>query len=43
MLAEPESPVIDTPEPAMQFQKGDVLVIFGKNDHLNAFVKKFDL
>lgn len=43
VLAEPEQPVIDTPEPAMQFQEGDVLVLFGKNDDLNAFVKKFDL
>lgn len=43
VLSQPEQPVIDTPEPGMQFQKDDVLVIFGKDDDLTAFVKKFDL
>ncbi|MBR5895080.1 MAG: TrkA family potassium uptake protein [Akkermansia sp.] len=43
VLAQPEQPVIDTPGPDMQFQKGDVLVIFGKDDDLSGFVKKFDL
>ena len=43
VLLAPEQPVIDTPEPGMQFQEGDVLVIFGKDDDLTAFVKKFDL
>lgn len=43
VLLAPEQPVIDTPEPGMQFQEGDVLVIFGKNDDLTAFVKKFNL
>ena len=43
VLSEPEQPVIDTPEPGMQFQQDDVLVIFGKDDDLTGFVKKFDL
>ncbi len=43
VLSQPEQPVIDTPEPGMQFQQDDVLVIFGKDDDLTAFVKKFDL
>ncbi|MBR3926851.1 MAG: TrkA family potassium uptake protein [Akkermansia sp.] len=43
VLSQPEQPVIDTPEPSMKFQKDDVLVIFGKDDDLTAFVKKFDL
>lgn len=43
VLDEPESPVIDSPAPDMQFQADDVLVIFGKDDDLNAFVKKFHL
>lgn len=43
VLAQPEQPVIDTPGPDMQFQKDDVLVIFGKDDDLSGFVKKFDL
>lgn len=43
VLSQPEQPVIDTPEPGMQFQEGDVLVVFGKDDDLTGFVKKFDL
>lgn len=43
VLSQPEQPVIDTPDPTMQFQEGDVLVIFGKDDDLTGFVKKFDL
>ncbi len=43
VLSQPEQPVIDTPEPGMQFQQDDVLVIFGKDEDLTAFVKKFDL
>ena len=43
VLLAPEQPVIDTPEPGMKFQQGDVLVIFGKDDELTAFVKKFNL
>lgn len=43
VLTQPEQPVIDTPEPSLQFQEGDVLVIFGKDDDLMGFVKKFDL
>ncbi len=40
---EPEQPVIDSPEPAMEFQKGDVLVLFGKDSDLQHFVAKFNL
>lgn len=43
VLVLPEQPVIDTPAPSMKFQEGDVLVIFGKDDDLTAFVRKFDL
>ncbi len=43
VLVLPEQPVIDTPAPSMQFLEGDVLVIFGKDDDLTAFVRKFDL
>lgn len=43
VLVLPEQPVIDTPSPSMTFLEGDVLVIFGKDDDLTAFVRKFDL
>ena len=43
VLVLPEQPVIDTPAPGMTFLEGDVLVIFGKDDDLTAFVRKFDL
>lgn len=43
VLVLPEQPVIDTPAPSMTFLEGDVLVIFGKDDDLTAFVRKFDL
>ena len=43
VLSQPEQPVIDSPQPSLQFLEGDVLVIFGKDEDLNAFVKKFDL
>jgi len=43
VLAQPEQPVIDMPDPSMQFQADDVLVIFGKDDDLSSFVKTFDL
>ncbi|MBQ2379443.1 MAG: TrkA family potassium uptake protein [Akkermansia sp.] len=43
VLSQPEQPVIDSPQPTLQFLEGDVLVIFGKDEDLNAFVKKFDL
>ncbi|MBR5887700.1 MAG: TrkA family potassium uptake protein [Akkermansia sp.] len=43
VLLAPEQPVIDTPDPGMKFQEGDVLVIFGKDGDLTAFVKKFNL
>lgn len=43
VLSKPESPVIDSPDPSLEFKKGDVLVIFGKDDDLKDFVKKFDL
>lgn len=43
VFAEPEQPVIDTPEAGMQFQQGDVLVLFGKDGDLQKFVSKFKL
>lgn len=43
VLAQPEQPVIDTPEPSMQFQEGDVLVLFGKDADLQSFVDHFGL
>ena len=43
VFAQPEQPVIDTPEPSMQFQKGDVLVLFGKDSDLKRFVSEFNL
>lgn len=43
VLSQPEQPVIDSPDPTLCFQKGDVLVIFGKDSDLQNFVRKFDL
>ncbi len=43
VLAQPEQPVIDTPDPGMQFQQGDVLVLFGKDEDLQNFVDHFGL
>ena len=43
VLSEPEQPVIDTPDANLEFQKGDVLVVFGKHSDLQRFVEKFDL
>lgn len=43
VLAQPEQPVIDTPEPSMKFQEGDVLVLFGKDSDLQNFVDYFGL
>ena len=43
VFAQPEQPVIDTPEPSMEFQKGDVLVLFGKDSDLKRFVSEFNL
>ena len=43
VLSEPEQPVIDTPDANLQFQEGDVLVLFGKDNDLQRFVEKFDL
>lgn len=43
VLSEPEQPVIDMPEPSLEFKADDVLVIFGKDENLQDFVKKFDL
>lgn len=43
VFAEPEQPVIDTPEAGMQFQKDDVLVLFGKECDLQKFAAKFKL
>lgn len=43
VLVQMEQPVIDTPEPSMLFQEGDVLVLFGKDSDLQKFVDHFDL
>ncbi len=43
VLAQPEQPVIDTPEPTMKFQEGDVLVLFGKDADLQSFADHFGL
>lgn len=43
VFAQPEQPVIDTPEPSMEFQQGDVLVLFGKDSDLKHFVSEFNL
>lgn len=43
VLSEPEQPVIDSPDPSLEFKPGDVLVVFGKDADLKAFVNKFDL
>lgn len=43
VLAQPEQPVIDSPEPTMSFQKGDVLVLFGKDTDLQRFAEHFGL
>ena len=41
VILQPEQPVIDTPEPTMLFQEGDVLVLFGKDNDLQNFVDYF--
>lgn len=43
VFAQPEQPVIDSPEPTMEFQKDDVLVLFGKDTDLKRFVAEFNL
>ena len=43
VLPAPESPVIDTPEASLEFQACDILVLFGKDADLKAFVEEFDL
>ena len=43
VLSEPEQPVIDMPDATMEFLKGDVLVLFGKDSDLQKFVAEFDL
>ncbi len=43
VLEQQEQPVIDMPEASMVFLKEDVLVLFGKDTDLQAFVNKFDL
>ncbi len=42
-LFHPEQPVIDNPGPDFVFEKGDVLVLFGKDDDLERFVSHFNL
>lgn len=43
VFAQPEQPVMDTPEATMEFQRGDVLVLFGRDDALKNFVENFNL
>ena len=44
VLVQLEQPVIDdTPRPDMQFQEGDVLVLYGKDTDLERFVDIFEL
>ena len=43
VLSEPEQPVIDIPDASLEFQEGDVLVLFGKDSDVQRFVDKFDL
>lgn len=43
VFAQPEQPVIDMPDATMEFLKGDVLVLFGKDSDLQKFVAEFDL
>lgn len=43
VFAKPEQPVIDSPEASMEFQEGDVLVLFGKDADLKKFMDKFKL
>lgn len=43
VLAQPEQPVIDSPDASFEFQEGDVLVLFGKDADLEKFVAKFNL
>ncbi len=39
VLAAPEQPVIDTPSPNLIFERGDILVLFGKDEALSRFVE----
>ncbi len=43
VLVQFEQPVIDTPEPTMEFQKGDTLVLFGRETDLQKFADHFNL
>ena len=44
VMVQPEQPVMeDTPRPDMQFQEGDVLVLYGKDTDLERFVDIFEL
>lgn len=43
VLAEPESPVIDTPDGNLEFLACDILVLFGKDSDLKNFVEKYNL
>ena len=44
VLVQPEQPVMDdNPRPDMEFQEGDVLVLYGKDSDLERFVDIFDL
>lgn len=43
VFAQPEQPVIDMPDATLEFQQGDVLVLFGKDSDLQKFVAEFNL
>lgn len=43
VLAQPEQPIMDIPDASLEFQKGDVLVLFGKDSDLQHFVTHFKL
>lgn len=43
VMAQPEQPVIGTPDPSLVFEAGDILVLFGKNEDLQNFVEQYQL
>ncbi len=43
VLVQMEQPVIDTPEPTLEFLEGDILVLFGREKDLQKFAEKFSL
>ncbi len=43
VFSTPEQPVIDTPAPDLVFEKGDILVLFGRDKDLSRFVNYYNL